>query len=107
LQPIPTEERRGNALRREDRGVVDRQLEVVLSEVVIVEEVSSWRRCGISLRKVVSTAYLDDCNIICVCEEREEINGSLPVSRNFYSEDYIGANLSLNLVKHLRLIEIL
>ena len=43
-------------------------------EAVIIEEVSSWTRCGISLRKVVFTAYFDDWDLVCVGEEREQVN---------------------------------
>lgn len=49
-------------------------LNAAIAEVVIIEKVSSWTRCGISLRKVVLTAYFDDWNLICVCAAREQIN---------------------------------
>lgn len=49
-------------------------LNAAVTGAVIIEKVSSWTRCGISLRKVVLTAYFDDWNLICVCAAREQIN---------------------------------
>lgn len=49
-------------------------LNAAIVEAVITEKVSSWTRCGILIRKVDFTAYLNDWNLICVCEEREQIN---------------------------------
>jgi hypothetical protein len=48
-------------------------LNAAVTGAVIIEKVSSWTRCGISLRRVVLTAYLEGRNLIFVCEGRGEM----------------------------------